>query len=55
MKRIIIAGILMVCAAMGAEAKTHAQKHVGKPHSHASRDGCALDRVMPDSPPGTAQ
>jgi hypothetical protein len=48
MKRIVIAVILMVCAAMGAEAKPHAHKHVGKPHSHASRDGCALDRVVPD-------
>ena len=48
MKRIVIAVILMVCAAMGAEAKPHAHKHVGKPHGHASRDGCALDRVVPD-------
>jgi hypothetical protein len=58
MKRIVIAGILMVCAAMGAEAKTHAHKHVGKhvskSHSHEQKDGCALDRVVPDLPPGNS-
>jgi len=52
MKRILIASILMVCAAMGAEAKTRVHKHIGKPHGHVSTDGCALDRVVPHASPG---